>query len=77
MSDTEHDRPPIIRHVDDIPDLMTWEDHQQAPERKRIRFRLTATATGIEIVGDSPFPELLERVLMELDPEDLESTLCG
>jgi len=56
---------------------MTWEDYEVSHERKLVRFRLTVTDQGLEIIGDSPYPHLLEELLAKLDPARLEMMLCG
>ncbi len=64
-------------YTNDIPDLMTWEDYEDCHHRKTLRFRLTLTEAGLEIIGDSPYPHLLEELLASLDPETIEGKLCG
>ena len=64
-------------YVGHIPDLMTWDDYEVSHERKLIRFRLTLTDQGLEIIGDSPYPHLLEKLLAELDLAEIEMMLCG
>ena len=65
------------RYVSHLPDLMTWEDYGEAESHKVVRLRLTVTDRGLEILGDSPYPELLEQLLAALDPEAIEKVLCG
>lgn len=64
-------------YVNHIPDLMTWDDYEVSHERKLVRFRLTVTDKGLEIIGDSPYPHLLEELLAKLDPAVVEMMLCG
>ena len=68
---------PDIAFVNHSPDLMTWDDYEVSHQRKLIRLRLTITDKGIEIIGDSPYPCLLEELLAELDPKVIEMMLCG
>jgi hypothetical protein len=68
---------PNPTYVSHIPDLMTWDDYEVSHERKLIRFRLTVTEQGLEIIGDSPYPHLLEELLAKLDPATVEMMLCG
>jgi hypothetical protein len=56
---------------------MTWDDYEVSHERKLVRFRLTVTDNGLEIIGDSPYPHLLEELLAKLDPAMVEMMLCG
>ena len=68
---------PSITHVAHLPDLMTWDDYENADRKKLVRFRLKATDQGIEILGDSPFPDQLEKLLAALGPDAIEAMLCG
>ncbi len=68
---------PGIKYTDHIPDLMTWEDYEVAHRRKLVRIRLQVTEEGLEIIGDSPYPHLLEELLEALGPEAIEMMLCG
>ncbi len=68
---------PAVKYVNHLPDLMTWDDYEAADRRKIVRFRLTVTENGLEIIGDSPYPHLLEKLLEELRPEEIEMMLCG
>lgn len=68
---------PVRTYVGHIPDLMTWDDYDVAHERKLLRFRLTVTEQGLEIIGDSPYPQLVEELLAKLDPAIVEMMLCG
>ena len=66
-----------FRHVTHLPDLMTSEDYGQDNQRKVIRLRLTSTEHGLEILGDSPYPQPLEELLAALEPAVIEKMLCG
>lgn len=68
---------PKTTYVNHLPDLMTWDDYEAADRQKRVRFRLTVTDDGLEIIGDSPYPHLLEELLQALEPEVIEMMLCG
>jgi len=68
---------PKATYVGHIPDLMTWDDYEVSHERKLVRFRLTVTDQGLEIIGDSPYPHLLEELLAKLDPAVVEMMLFG
>ncbi len=68
---------PLIKYVNHIPDLITWDDYQAGDERKPLRFRLTITPEGVEVIGDSPYPQELEKILALLTPETIEMMLCG
>lgn len=66
-----------VRYVDDLPDLMTWDDYELVDQNRRIRVRLTLTEEGLEVLGDSPYPHVLEQLLAALDPAVVEMKLCG
>ncbi len=68
---------PKTTYVNHLPDLMTWDDYEVADQRKQIRVQLTVTDEGLEIIGDSPYPHLLEALLEALGPEAIEMMLCG
>jgi FtsH ternary system-associated peptide len=70
-------RKPAIVYVEHLPDLMTTEDYETADTHQRIRIRLAVTDEGLQILADSPYPELLEEWLEQLDPEAIEMMLCG
>jgi len=68
---------PRIRFVEHLPDLITPEDYQDSPDKKKIRIRITLTDEGVEILGDSAYVNLLDELLAKLDPKEIEKTLCG
>jgi hypothetical protein len=68
---------PAVRFVAHLPDLMTGEDYREAHRRKVLRFRLAQGGQGLEILGDSPYPDLLEELLAALGPGVIEMMLCG
>jgi hypothetical protein len=65
------------RFVDDLPDLMTPEDYAAPPEVKKLRVRITVTEEGVEILSDSPYPELLDDLLAQAGVDEVEKVLCG
>jgi hypothetical protein len=67
---------PQLRFVERLPDLITDEDYMQ-PEVKRVRLRISVTDDGIEILGDSMYAALLEKLLAEAGAEEIERMLCG
>jgi hypothetical protein len=68
---------PEIRFVEHLPDLMTWDDYAVAHEKKVVRLQLTIKDGKLELLGDSPYPHLLEELLAQLGPEAVEMMLCG
>ena len=68
---------PAIAYVNNIPDLITGDDYAVIQQRKLVRFRLQVTDDGLEIIGDSPYPCLLDDLLEALSPQVVEKILCG
>jgi hypothetical protein len=66
-----------VRFVGHIPDLMTWDDYDEAHEKRVVRFQLRVTDEGLEIIGDSPYPHLLEALLAQMGVQEIEMMLCG
>jgi hypothetical protein len=64
-------------YVPYLPDLMTWEDYARSHCQKTIRIRLRVTDQGLEVLGDSPYPQDLEKILAALEPQVIEQMLCG
>jgi hypothetical protein len=60
-----------------LPDLIAPEDYPHDPEGRRVRFRITASVDGVEILGDAMRPKTLEAILEELNPRVIEQMLCG
>jgi hypothetical protein len=63
--------------VASLPDLIQPEDYDSDPEGYRLRFRISVSADGVEILGDAQRPVLLERLLAELGAAEIEQMLCG
>jgi len=68
---------PAARFVAYLPDLITPEDYAAPTAVKKIRIRITITEEGVEIMSDSPYPELLEDILAQLGVDEVEKMLCG
>lgn len=66
-----------MRYVEHLPDLMSWDDYETADREKRVRLRVSVTDEGVEILGDSAYPGLLEELLEGLDPDEIDQMLCG
>jgi hypothetical protein len=60
-----------------LPDLITEADYAELERVKKVRVRITITGEGVEILGDSPYPALLEALLARLGVEEVEKMLCG
>ncbi len=69
----------MIRYkfVENIPDLIHPEEYSSDPQGRRMRFRIRATAEGIEILGDAVRPKALEQLLGHLGEVEIEQMLCG
>lgn len=68
---------PKFRFVPEIPDLIQPEEYASDPDGRRVRIQFRVTSEGVEIVGDAMRAEVLERILANLDPEEIEQMLCG
>jgi len=68
---------PTIQLVNDIPDLITWDDYEEVEAKKLVRVQLRVTENGVELIADSPYPKLLEELLEKLGPEVIETLICG
>jgi hypothetical protein len=68
---------PNIKFVQDLPGLLTAEDYRQESIPKKIRLRIKTTEQGIDILGDSMYPEELETLLRQLDAREIQMILCG
>jgi hypothetical protein len=68
---------PEVRFVEHLPDLMTWDDYAVADRKRTVRIRLVVADGRIEVLGDSPYPHLLEELLAGLGPKAIEMMLCG
>ncbi len=65
------------RFVEDLPDLIQPEEYPDHPEGRLVRLRISVTTDGVEILGDAFRPEVLEKILAGLGPEEIEQMLCG
>ena len=68
-----------VRHtvVEHLPDLIFPEEYPRYPDGGLVRIRIKATADGVELLGDAFRPELLEKLLAALGPDEIEQMLCG
>lgn len=66
-----------IKIVPELPDLMQADDYRDAAIGKKVRFRLTLSDDGLEILGDSLYVEPLERLLRLTGNHSIERSLCG
>jgi len=65
------------RFVENLPDLIHPEEYAKHPEGKLVRLRISVTPQGVEVLGDAFRPEVLEKILSSLQPEQIEQMLCG
>lgn len=75
MSDDKQQ--PRVVYVDHLPDLMDWDDYDVAHEKRVVKFEIHITENGVEILGDCPYPALLEKLLEGLEPDIIEMMMCG
>ena len=67
---------PSTDFVSHLPNLIPPEEYG-AHDRKKIRVRIRATEEGLEILGDSMYPALLEKLLADAGARRIQSVLCG
>ncbi|MFE4972058.1 radical SAM-modified peptide, FtsH ternary system-associated [Kitasatospora sp. NPDC056651] len=75
-----NDREPArgrYRVVPDLPDLIEPEEYPDHPDGRLVRLRITFGPEGVEVLGDAFRPEVLERLLESLGPDDIEQMMCG
>jgi hypothetical protein len=65
------------RFVEDIPDLIQPDEYSDHPDGRLVRFRISVTDHGVEILGDAFRPEKLEAILATLNPDEIQQMLCG
>ena len=70
------DKTPVV-YGPELPDLMTTDDYTRPEHTRVVKFRIVLTEKGVEILGDSPSPHLLEALLEALEPHHIEMMLCG
>ena len=63
--------------VPDLPDLIGPEEYAEHPGGRLVRFRISVTSEGIEILGDSFRPAAVEEILAALGCGPIEQMLCG
>ncbi|HET9895633.1 MAG TPA: radical SAM-modified peptide, FtsH ternary system-associated [Streptosporangiaceae bacterium] len=68
---------PEFEFVDDLPDLISAEEYPAHPNGKLVRFRITVTDHGVEILGDGFRPVAVEQILATLGGGPIEQMLCG
>jgi hypothetical protein len=64
-------------YVDELPDLIQPDEYGVHPAGDLVRFRISVTDTGVEVLGDALRPAALEAVLRAVAPGPIEQMLCG
>jgi len=67
----------VYRFVEHLPDLIEPEEYAEQPAGGLVRFSITVGEDGVVVLGDAIRPEVLERILETLGPEEIEQMLCG
>ncbi len=74
----------MTRHtfVASLPDLIEPAEYADYPNGGLVRLRITATLTGVEVLGDGMRPDQVEAVLEALinpagEGPEVEQMLCG
>lgn len=65
------------RFVENLPDLIQPEEYEEHPDGRLLRFRISVTGDGVEVLGDAFRPEVLEAILRGLGPDEIDQMLCG
>ena len=65
------------RFVAEIPDLIDATEYEAHPDGGLMRFRITVTADGVEVLGDAFRPARLEACLATVLDAPIEQMLCG
>jgi hypothetical protein len=65
------------RFVEQLPDLIGPEEYAEQPAGGLVRIQISVGENGVEVLGDAIRPEVLERILASLGPEEIEQMLCG
>ena len=68
---------PKPKFVNHLPDLITEADYQDDPAKQKVRVQVRTTPDGVEILGDSMYAHLIEALLSDLEPDEIERMLCG
>jgi hypothetical protein len=68
---------PEYAFVSGLPDLINPEEYAEHPDGRLVRFRISVTSHGIEILGDSFRPAAVEQILAVLGGGPIEQMLCG
>lgn len=69
--------PPEFVFVPHLPDLITPEEYDDHPEGRLIRIKITASAEGVQVLGDGFRPAVVEQLLAALGGGPIEEMLCG
>ena len=78
MSDNSKSKiQPKTRFVSYLPDLITEGDYLEPVDRPKLRVQIKSTEEGVEILGDSLYAALVEKMLTECGTEEIERMLCG
>ncbi|MGW4942365.1 radical SAM-modified peptide, FtsH ternary system-associated [Actinoplanes sp. NPDC004185] len=67
----------VPKYVDHLPDLIQPDEYDDHPDGNLVRLRVRMTEHGLEILGDSMRPEVLEALLRRLGKGPIEQMLCG
>jgi hypothetical protein len=65
------------KFVGHLPDLIGPEEYARQPDGGLVRIRICVGDDGVVVLGDAIRPELIERIMEALDPDEIEQMLCG
>ncbi|MDG6101428.1 hypothetical protein Daura_39810 [Dactylosporangium aurantiacum] len=66
-----------FKFVENLPDLIQPEEYAEHPQGRLVRFQVSVTEEGVEVLGDAFRPEVIEAILRGFDPPEIEQMLCG
>lgn len=68
-----------IQHAftESLPDLIHADEYERYPDGTLVRFRISISESGVEILGDGLRPELVEEVMKAIGGGTMEQMLCG
>lgn len=70
-------KPPAIKFVPHIPDLIQPEEYPALGDRRVVRMRIESGPEGLTVIVDSRDAGLLDTLLPRLAGGEIEEMLCG
>ena len=67
----------MLKNVNNLPNLIKPCEYEQYANEKLIKFKIEIKDGQIHILGDSPYPDDLTKMMQALGKHDIEYVLCG